>query len=52
MSDQTPEEFELGWDASNPEGEHVYAESDSEGNIDPDSISDEAPYDTGEDDDD
>lgn len=46
---ETPEEFELQWDAENPEGEHVYVEADEEGNIDEDSATDEAPYGTGED---
>jgi hypothetical protein len=46
---ETPEEFELGWDAQNPDGEHVYGEADSDGHLDADSLTDEAPYDQGDD---
>jgi hypothetical protein len=49
---ETPEEMELQWDLQHPDGEHVYMEADSEGNIDPDSVTDEAPYDSGDDDED
>jgi len=41
---ETPEEMEMLWDAQHPDGEHVYMEVDEEGNIDPDSVTDEAPY--------
>ena len=50
LTPETPEEKEMAWDMENPEGEHVYMTSDAEGNIDQDSVTDEAPYDTGGDD--
>ncbi len=43
----SPESFELQWEATHPEGEIVHVEADAEGNIE--SI-DEDPY--GDDDDD
>lgn len=44
-----PKSFNSEWDTDHPDGGHVYAEADKEGHIDPDSFTEEPPYDTGDD---
>jgi hypothetical protein len=45
---ETPEEFELQWQAEHPEGEIIHAKHDEEGNL----VIDEDPYGSDDDDDD